>query len=140
MSDLHALLRERARLVAEAGGLKRSHAEVQAPARVEAVLANVRAAARQSGLDPDAIEQRYRPLIAAYTDWEARCFSRHGGAAAGARPLEAIRASIDALDREIVHALAARTAEAAVASDGDDPELAALVARAVAVLAGRAPG
>jgi isochorismate pyruvate lyase len=62
-----ALLCERGRYVLAAAHFKRSAADVQAPARVEQVVANVRALAQAQGGLPDVVEAGYRALIAAYT-------------------------------------------------------------------------
>lgn len=62
-----ALLCERGHYVLAAARFKRSAAEVHAPARVEQVVANVRALAAAQGGLPDVVEAGYRALIAAYT-------------------------------------------------------------------------
>lgn len=62
-----ALLCERGHYVLAAARFKRNAAEVHAPARVEQVVANVRALAAAQGGLPDVVEAGYRALIAAYT-------------------------------------------------------------------------
>lgn len=62
-----SLLAERGQYVLAAARFKRSVAEVQAPERVEQVIANVRRLAQAQGGMPDVVEAAYRPLIAAFT-------------------------------------------------------------------------
>ncbi len=52
-----ALMAERAQYVAEAGRFKKDPAAVSAPARVEAIIARVRADATAQGLDPTVAER-----------------------------------------------------------------------------------
>jgi isochorismate pyruvate lyase len=66
------LLAERGRYVVAAARFKRSAAEVQAPARVEQVVANVRRLAADEGAPPDVVERVYRTLITALTELEQR--------------------------------------------------------------------
>jgi len=56
---------------------KHSQAEIEAPARREAVLRQRRQWAEESGFPPDAVEEMYRNLIARFVeeekrDWEAK--------------------------------------------------------------------
>lgn len=68
--DIVRLLAERGQYVLAAGQFKRNEAEVQAPERVEQVIANVLRLAADEGAIPDVVERGYRALIAAYTDAE----------------------------------------------------------------------
>ena len=78
--------REIVRLLAERLGYTRAAArfkadprEVAAPARVEEVIARVRALAAEHGLPPEIAEAAYRPLVAAYVADQQRLFARIGG-------------------------------------------------------------
>ena len=66
------LLAERGNYVLAAARFKRNAAEVDAPERVEQVIANVRRMAVDAGGLPDVVERGYRALVAAYTDAEHR--------------------------------------------------------------------
>lgn len=64
--DIVALLIDRAAMIDRAVELKPAEGmPARIPARVEAVVENVRAAAGQGGLDPDLAEMLWRALI----DW-----------------------------------------------------------------------
>ena len=69
-SQIVALMAERGRYVAEAGRFKKDPAAVSAPARVEAIIAKVRADATAQGLDPTVAERTWRAMIAAFEDFE----------------------------------------------------------------------
>jgi chorismate mutase len=102
---LTELFRERAGLVLAASAHKTSHAGVQAPARVAEVMANVRVAAAEAGLDPDGIEACYRTLVGLFISFEAAAFAdRKTPGGPPALTLPEIRTRIDALDRRIVAA------------------------------------
>ncbi len=64
------LMAERGKYVAEAGRFKKDPAAVSAPARVEAIIAKVRADATAQGLDPTVAERTWRAMIAAFEDFE----------------------------------------------------------------------
>jgi isochorismate pyruvate lyase len=68
--DILRLRAERGRYVAEAGRFKADPAAVSAPARVEAILAKVKAIAREDGLPENVAENSYRAMIAAFEDYE----------------------------------------------------------------------
>ncbi len=70
------LLAERGRYVVGAARFKRSAAEVQAPARVEQVIANVRGLAAIEDTAPEVVERVYRTLIAAQTELEQQHWGR----------------------------------------------------------------
>jgi isochorismate pyruvate lyase len=72
------LLAARGHYVLAAARFKHSAVEVQAPDRVEQVIARVRAAALREGGLPDVVERGYRALIAAYTDAEHVARERRG--------------------------------------------------------------
>jgi isochorismate pyruvate lyase len=76
------LMAERGRYVAEAGRFKANPAAVSAPARVEAVIAGVKAVAREEGLAESVAERSYRAMISAFEDFEREEWTR--GHAAGA--------------------------------------------------------
>lgn len=57
------LLAERQKWVVKAGELKGDETAVRAPARVDQVIARVRALAAQAGASPDIVEAVYRTLI-----------------------------------------------------------------------------
>ena len=65
-----ALMAERGKYVAEAGRFKADPAAVSAPARVEAIIAKVKAIARDDGLAESVAERSYRAMIAAFEDYE----------------------------------------------------------------------
>ena len=67
-----ALIGERQGWVRRAGELKRGQAQdaVRAPARVEDVVARVRALAEATGASPDVVERTYRAMISAFVDLE----------------------------------------------------------------------
>ena len=65
-----ALIAERQQWVVAAGALKADEQAVRAPARVEQVIAKVRALAEDEGASPDVVESAYRALISAFIDLE----------------------------------------------------------------------
>jgi len=67
-----ALLAERGRFVRRAAALKSDPAAIPAPARVEAVIAQVRQAARAAGLDEAVAEATWRALVGAFVAAETR--------------------------------------------------------------------
>jgi len=79
-----ALMAEREKYVAEAGRFKADPAAVSAPARVEAIIAKVRAMAREDGLAESVAERSYRAMIAAFEDYEREEWTRRN--AGGATP------------------------------------------------------
>jgi isochorismate pyruvate lyase len=73
--------------VVTAGSLKRDEDAVRAPARVEQVIAKVRALADESGASPDVVEGAYRALIAGFVELELGHHRRdRAGASASAPP------------------------------------------------------
>ena len=74
------LMAERGRYVAEAGRFKANPAAVSAPARVEAVIAGVKAIARADGLAEDVAERSYRAMISAFEDFEREEWTRRNAA------------------------------------------------------------
>ena len=76
-----ALMAERGKYVAEAGRFKPDPAAVSAPARVDAIVAKVRADAEAQGLDPTVAEKTYRAMIAAFEDYERAEWTRRQEAA-----------------------------------------------------------
>ena len=71
-----ALMAEREKYVAEAGRFKKDPAAVGAPARVEAIIAKVRADATAQGLDPVVAEKTWRAMISAFEDFERAEWTR----------------------------------------------------------------
>ena len=76
-----ALMAERGKYVAEAGRFKPDPAAVSAPARVDAIIAKMRADAEAQGLDPTVAERTYRAMIAAFEDYERAEWRRRQEAA-----------------------------------------------------------
>jgi len=74
-ADLVRLLARRERLVRRAAPLKRDARAVQAPGRVEQVIAQARAQAVTAGADPDVVERIYRAMVQAFIDLE---LAEHG--------------------------------------------------------------
>src|SRR3712207_478459 len=78
--EIVRLLAARGEQVRRAGALKASVADVEAPARVERVVANVRRLAAEVGADPDLVERVYRIMIAAFIEAERAQVRERGGA------------------------------------------------------------
>ncbi|MDN5749019.1 MAG: chorismate mutase [Pseudonocardia sp.] len=75
--DIVRLLATREQLVRRAGQLKTDTQAVRAPARVDQVVARVRAAADEAGASPDVVERTYRAMIAAFIDLELTVHHAH---------------------------------------------------------------
>lgn len=80
-ANIDCLDRKIIRLVAERGGFvqqaarfKTSHADVEAPKRVEQVIAKVRGLANEAGLEPQVAEAAYRAMISAFIEVERQAF------------------------------------------------------------------
>ncbi|SDW02066.1 isochorismate pyruvate lyase [Arthrobacter sp. yr096] len=71
------LVARRQHWVVEAGKLKADRAAVQAPGRVEKVIAKVRDLAEESGAAPEVVERTYRAMIAAFIDLELSVHEEH---------------------------------------------------------------
>jgi isochorismate pyruvate lyase len=71
-----ALLAERLAYTRAAARFKAKPQEVAAPARVEKVIAKIRALAEAHGLPPEIAEAAYRPLVAGYIADQQRLFAR----------------------------------------------------------------
>ena len=84
-SQILALMAERGKYVAEAGRFKADPAAVSAPARVEAIIAKVRAIARQDGLAESVADRSFRAMIAGFEDYERDEWRRRNGEAAPAK-------------------------------------------------------
>jgi len=76
-----ALMAERGKYVAEAGRFKADPGAVSAPTRVEAIIAKVKALARDDGLAESVAERSYRAMIAAFEDYERDEWVRRNGGA-----------------------------------------------------------
>lgn len=74
--DLVALLARRGQLVTQAAAFKKTSADVRAPARVEQVIAKVRAEAREAGAPVEVVERVYRAMISAFIDEELSTHAR----------------------------------------------------------------
>ncbi len=70
------LLGERSQYVKQAATFKKDTDAVKAPARVEAVIAKVRALAIHNALNPMVAEQVYRAMIAAFIEDELQEHAR----------------------------------------------------------------
>ena len=70
------LLSERSQYVKQAATFKKDTDAVKAPARVEAVIAKVRALASHNELNPIVAEQVYRAMIAAFIEDELQEHAR----------------------------------------------------------------
>jgi len=68
------LIAQRGAYVVQAARFKTSNAEVEAPQRVELVIAKVRTLATAAGLDPRVAEAAYRAMIAAFVEVERSAF------------------------------------------------------------------
>jgi len=72
--EIIALIAQRGAYVIQAARFKASDAEVEAPQRVEQVIAKVRTLATAAGLDPRVAEAAYRAMIAAFIEVERSAF------------------------------------------------------------------
>lgn len=79
--DIVTLLAERGQFVKQAAAFKTTQQDVRAPARVEQVIAKVKALSQDAGANPHVVEQVYRAMIAAFIEAE---LAEHA-ALAGAR-------------------------------------------------------
>lgn len=75
--ELVRVLAAREQLVREAGRLKPDRAAVRGPARVEQVVARVRAVALELGTSPDVVERTYRAMVAGFIDLELAAHDAH---------------------------------------------------------------
>ncbi|MFI7864926.1 chorismate mutase [Ectopseudomonas khazarica] len=75
------LIARRGGFVAQAARFKKDSADVRAPARVEQVIAKVRALASERGASAEVVEQVYRAMIAAFIDEELRTHATLGAEA-----------------------------------------------------------
>lgn len=72
--EIIRLMAERGAFVRRAARFKTSRADVEAPERVERVIAGVRALAADAGLEPQVAEAAYRAMIAAFIEVEHSAF------------------------------------------------------------------
>lgn len=70
--SMTALISERSSYVRQAARFKKTTDDVKAPNRVEQVIANKRAYAKEIGLDPDIVERIYRTIISCFIDQELK--------------------------------------------------------------------
>jgi isochorismate pyruvate lyase len=75
--EIIKLMAERGTYVHQAAKFKTSSADVEAPKRVEQVIAKVRAFSEEAGLEPSVAEAAYRAMIAAFILVEHEAFKRH---------------------------------------------------------------
>ncbi len=68
------LMAERGAFVRQTARFKASRAEVEAPGRVEQVVAKVRALAADAGIEPQVAKAAYRAMIAAFIEVEHSAF------------------------------------------------------------------
>ena len=71
-----ALMAERGRFVQQAARFKTSRSDVEAPKRVEQVVAKVRGLAIEAGLEPQVAEVAYRAMVGAFIEVEHAAFER----------------------------------------------------------------
>lgn len=71
-----APMAERGRFVQQAARFKTSRSDVQAPKRVEQVIAKVRELAVGAGLEPQVAEAAYRAMVGAFIKVEHSAFER----------------------------------------------------------------
>ena len=81
--ELVRLMAERGKYVTEAGRFKPDLAAVIAPARVDAIIAKVRADAEAQDLDPTVAEATFRAMIAAFEIYEQAEWVKRQGPAPG---------------------------------------------------------
>jgi len=84
--EIVRFMAERGAFVRQAARFKASRSDVEAPGRVEEVVAEVRALAAGAGLEPRVAEAAYRAMIAAFIEVEHSVFlaaQEAGGTAAG---------------------------------------------------------
>lgn len=72
------LLAERGDYVKQAARFKKTSADVKAPARVEQVIAKVRALSAEMSANPEVTEQVYRAMITAFIEAETQEHIRLG--------------------------------------------------------------
>ncbi len=77
--EIVTLMAERGNYVIEAASFKTSAADVEAPLRVEQVIAKVRAIATVTGLDPQVADETYRAMINAFIGLEHAAFRHQTG-------------------------------------------------------------
>lgn len=77
------LIAQRGGFVAQAARFKKDSADVRAPARVEQVIAKVRALADERGASSSVVEQVYRAMIAAFIDEELHIHATLSAGASG---------------------------------------------------------
>jgi isochorismate pyruvate lyase len=68
--EIVKLMAKRQKYVGEAGRFKQDPAAVSAPARVDAIIAKVKALSTEEGLAPEVGERAFRAMIAAFEDFE----------------------------------------------------------------------
>lgn len=84
--EIVRLMAERGAFVRAAARFKASRADVEAPGRVEQVVAKVRVLAADAGLEPQVAEAAYRAMIAAFIEVEHSVFMATQGARRTAAP------------------------------------------------------
>jgi isochorismate pyruvate lyase len=72
--EIVRLMAERSGYVRQAARFKSSTSDVEAPARVESIIARVRGIAEREGLSPDIAEAVYRTMIDCFIDQEKQDF------------------------------------------------------------------
>ena len=74
-NEIIKLISERGNYVIQASSFKKNEADVKAPNRVEAVIANVRAKANEYGANADMVEALYREMINRFVKMEMNKFN-----------------------------------------------------------------
>jgi len=82
-AEIDRIDRKLVRLIAERGGFVRRAAELKAkradvldPARIAAILADIKREAEKLGLEPEVAEETFRAMIARFVAYEYREFDR----------------------------------------------------------------
>lgn len=78
-NEIIRLIAERASYVIQASSFKKSEEGVKDAARVEKVIAKVRAKASEYGADPDMVEALYREMISRFINMEMSEFNKNAG-------------------------------------------------------------
>ena len=77
--DLVRLIAERSSFVRRAAELKTSREEVLDPARIAAILADIKREAEKLGLDPEVAQETFRAMIERFVAYEYKEFDRRKG-------------------------------------------------------------
>ncbi len=78
-----ALLAERQQRIVDAGHIKPARTQVRDEARIDDVVAKIRAEATRHGADPDLMEAIYRDMMERFIAHELTVWDGRGGRSAG---------------------------------------------------------